>query len=367
MAGRTSTAKVMEPEHSRAELMEIMGEQVDRSITVCLRPRYNWGATPRLWEAAYRKVGRPLTLVAAEKLLKAVGPDDVVILSAGFTIPPAFPNGEVCGLAGAVSLGRGLSIACGTRSLFVTESPCIGPLKAVAQAAELRNWDYDSWLERPAPFGAAFYDFPVDDAAAKEEAKRLLDETKAKAIITVEKSDVGKNGIHHSGLGEDMGRFTAKIEHLITEANARGILTIGIGDVGNEIGFALIAEEAAQIIRPYGSQCNCGCGDGIIASTPTECLVVASCSNKGAYGVLGCLAGLTGNPEVLQSVELQRRMMDAVRDYPVFDALTIRNTFTEDGAPGELSLALIEQLHWISQIPTWRNPIFDKTRLQTGW
>jgi hypothetical protein len=40
------------------ELFEVMGEQVDRSITVCLR--LIWGATPKLWEAGYKKVGCPL-------------------------------------------------------------------------------------------------------------------------------------------------------------------------------------------------------------------------------------------------------------------------------------------------------------------
>jgi hypothetical protein len=367
MSRSGSKARVREAEHSREELMEIMGEQIDRSITVCLRPRYNWGATPRLWEAAYAKVGRPLSLVASERLMGVLEPGDVVILSGGFVVPPAFPNGEVCGIAGVVALARGLTTAFGTRALFVSEEACLGPIGSVAQAAELRTWDYDVWMDRPAPFGTALYPFPIDDEEAKEEAARILDETEAKAIITVEKSDINKHGIHHTGLGEDMGPYTAKVEHLIDEANRRGVLTIGIGDVGNEIGFSLIHDEAAQIIRPYGTDCNCGCGGGIIAATPVDCLVVASCSNKGAYGIVGCLAGLTGNPEALHSVKLQRRMMDAVRDYPVHDAMTIRNTFTEDGAPGELSLALIKQLRWISEIPTWTSPAFDQARLETGW
>ena len=367
MSGHDVRARVREPEHTREELMETMGEQIDRTITVCLRPRYNWGATPKLWEAAYAKVGRPLSLVAAERLRDVLEPGDVVILSGGFVVLPAFPNGEVCGIAGVVALARGLSAAFGTRSLFVSEEACLGPIGSVAKAAELRTWDYDVWMDRPAPFGTALYPFPIDDDEAKEEACRVLDETGAKAVITVEKSDVNEHGIHHTGLGEDMGPHTAKVEHLVNEANKRGILTIGIGDVGNEIGFGLIHDEAARIIQPYGAACNCGCGGGIIAATPVDCLIVASCSNKGAYGLVGCLAGLMDNPDILHSVEIQQRMMDAVRDYPVHDAMTIRNTFTEDGAPGELSLALIKQLRWISEIPTWSSAAFDAVRVDTGW
>ena len=286
-------AKVTEPMHSPKELFEVMGEQIDRAITLCVRPRYNWGATPKLREAGVKKLGRPLVLLAAEKLMEVLEPGDTVIVSTGWPIPPIYPEGEICGLAGVSTLARSLSIAFGTRALIVAEKPSFGALAAVAQAAELRVWDYDVWMDRPAPFGTALYDFPVDDEEAKVAAKKVLDETNAKAVITVEKNDVNENGVHHTGLGEDMGPYTAHVEHLVNEANARGILTIGIGDVGNEIGFGLIHEEACEIIKPYGKQCNCGCGGGIIGATQTDCLVVASASNKGCYGVAACLAALT--------------------------------------------------------------------------
>ncbi len=45
-------------ERSREELLEVMGEQIDRTITVDLTPMI-WGTRTKLWEAAYKKVGRP--------------------------------------------------------------------------------------------------------------------------------------------------------------------------------------------------------------------------------------------------------------------------------------------------------------------
>ena len=351
-----------------ADLVAAMGEQVDRTISVCLRPRYNFGATPKLWEAAYEKVGRALSLVAAERLLEVVDAGDTVILSTGWPIPPIYPEGEICGLAGVCSLARALTLATGgVRSVVATERASIGPLTAVAQAAELRIWDYEELNDRPIPYSVAFYDFPIDDTAAREHATRLLDETNAKAVITVEKNDVNEKGVHHSGSGNDMGPFTAKVEHLVNEANQRGLLTIGVGDVGNEIGFAMIHDEACEIITPFGKRCNCGCGGGIIGVTATDCLVVGSASNKGCYGIVACLAALTRRPDVLHSKDLQRRMMDAARNYPVYDSLTVRNTFTEDGAPGELTLGLIEQLRWLVEIPTWHNPLLVGAREETGW
>jgi hypothetical protein len=361
-----SVVKVVEKLKTKAENMEVMGEQIDRSITVCLRPRYNWGATPRNWEAARKKAGRPLTLMAAEKLIEAFKEPGVAIVTTGWPIPPVYPEGEICGLAGASSMARGLSLAFGARTVFAVEKPTMGPLGAVAQSAEMRVWDYDVWNERPIPFSSTFYDFPIDDEEAKKAAKKLLDETDAKAVISIERTDINEKGIPHSGLGLDMSPYIAKMHHLINEANERGILTIGMGEVGNEIGFGNIHDEVTEIIEPFGKQCNCGCGGGVIGVTPVDCLVVARASNCGSYGVLACLAALLEKPSILHDKDLQRRMMEAAMNYPVYDSLTVRNSFTDDGAPGELTLHLIDQLRWLTQIPTWDNNFFEEARSKTG-
>jgi hypothetical protein len=353
-------------EVQRKKLLETMGEQIDRAITVCMRPPgYNWGATPKLWEAGYKKFGRPLALLAAEKLLAAVKPDDTVILSTGWPIPPLFPEGEICGLAGVSSLARALSLACGAKSLIVTEELNIKPIKAVAHAGTLRVWDYELWKKVPSHLSLTIRGFPIDDEEAKREAKLLLDETQAKAVITVEKNDVNHLGVHHTGEGGDMSPFTAKVEHLVAEANRRGILTIGIGDVGNEIGFANIRETVQEVIVPFGKECQCPCGGGIAGATPTECTVVATASNKGAYGVAACLAGLTRDLNVLHSNELAERMMRAAADYPVYDSMTVTNTYTEDGAPFQHTLALLDQLRWLVEIVEWKNPL-HQLRVNTG-
>lgn len=350
----------------RKTRLEIMGEQIDRAITVCMRPRYNWGATPKLWEAAYKKFGRPLSLLAAQKLLEAVKPEDTVILSCGWPIPPLFPEGEICGLAGVASLARALSWACGARSLVVTEEANMGPIKAVAQAGTLRVWDYELWRKVPAHMSLTVRSFPIDDEEAKKEAKWLLDDSNAKAIIAVEKNDVNHLGVHHTGEGGDMSPFTAKVEHLVMEANRRGILTIGIGDVGNEIGFGNMWEMVQEVIVPFGKKCQCPCGGGIAAATPTECTVVGTASNKGAYGVVACMAGITGNLDLIHSNELAQRMMEAAANYPVYDSMTVSNTYTEDGVPFRHTLSLLDQLRWLVEAVDWKNPFYEKARVETG-
>jgi len=353
-------------ELSRKEKLEIMGEEIDRVITLGMRPRYNWGATPKLWRAAFEKFGRPLSLLAAEKLLEAVGPGDTVIFSTGWPIPPLFPEGEICGLAGVASLARALTWACGSRALAVTEEANVGAIKAVAQGAMLRVWDYDLWKKLPTHNSFAVRSFPIDDEEAKAEAKWILDDTDAKAVITVEKNDVNHLGVHHTGEGGDMGPWTAKVEHLVNEANARGILTIGIGDVGNEIGMANIRETVQEVIVPFGKKCQCPCGGGIAGATMTDCVVIGTATNKGAYGIEAALAGITKNPDLIPSEELAWRMMHAAADYPVFDSMTVTNTYTEDGVPFRITLALLEQLRWLVECVDWTSPFYERSRVDTG-
>lgn len=359
-------AKVIEAKKTREQQLEVMGEQIDRLITLCVRPRYQWGATPKLWEAAFKKAGRPLTLAAAESLMK-LKRGDVVAISTGWPIPPVYATGEICGLAGVASLARALAVGLGVRTLFVTEKESIPSMSYVAQKAELRVWDYDVWDERPNGFAVSYYDFPKEDEAAKVEAKKLIDRFDIKAVICVEKNGVSETGVHCTGLGEDMGPYTAHVEHLVNEARSRGILTIGMGDVGNEIGFGNIHDEAAEIIKPYGKESNHGKGGGIIDTTIVDHLVVASASNRACYGVAACLSALLRNPKVLHNKDIQTRMMDAARDFPVYDSITVRNTFTEDGSPGELTLDMFDFMNWFIEAVDWSNPMFEEARAESGW
>jgi hypothetical protein len=75
---------------------------------------------------------------------------------------------------------------------------------------------------------------------------------------------------------------------------------------------------------------------------------------------MACVAGLPGLPEALFSTDNAVRMMNAASDWPVYDGITGRNTFTDDGSPGELNIYMIEQLRWLSRLPTWKDPLFPR-------
>ena len=91
---------------------EATGWNVDRLVTVEVKT----GGRPGrciifpLYEAAVETVGnRPISLVAAEKLVERVKPGDTVVLMTGMGAMPFMPRGETDGPPGVASLARAVS------------------------------------------------------------------------------------------------------------------------------------------------------------------------------------------------------------------------------------------------------------------
>ena len=236
----------------RSKFLEILGEQVDRAVTICTRHQYNWGATTRLWEVAYRRLGRPLCLAAAEQIAKNVEANDTIIISAGWVKHPFFEYGEYDGYIGAAALARAVNIGLGARTLIVTDDVCVEPFRKVLTAAEMHVWDFDAFYKAPAYRSTSVVTFPVERDSAQAVAVELMDQTNAKVLIAIERSDENEHGVYHTGGGLDMSAWTAKVPYLFREANKRGVPTIGCFDIGNEIGGAFV-RDAVRELRESGS------------------------------------------------------------------------------------------------------------------
>jgi len=116
--------------------------------------------------------------------------------------------------------------------------------------------------------------------------------------------------VYHNGHGLDVSNLVAKTDILIGAARSRGILTIGIGDGGNEIGMGLI-EDAIKRVVPTGANCGCPCQSGIAAASETDAVIVSSVANWGSYGLEACLAIATDTPKVLHDGTSERSILEA--------------------------------------------------------
>ena len=335
--------------------MEIAAESLERIVVFehVLYPKAFEGQwSNRLFkshEKIREKMGKPPTFLAASKLAKSVREGDRVILSTGWVVPTFLPRGEFDGPLGTVSLARAISVGLKAHSVFVTEEAMTPVLENVSGIAGLRVVPFEDMSKFKGMGVASTEVFPVESIdESKKRARALLDKINPSAVIAIEKAGRNEKGVYHTGLGHDFSASQAKVDYLVDEARNRGILTIGIGDLGNEIGFGSFREDLAPM-HPFGAKCQCPCGGGIMTVVETEVPVFAACSNWGGYAVSACLSGILKDSEVLHDSATERRMFEAAMRTGTVDCIYMRPQMTEHSIDVEVHIHVLELLRAIVQ------------------
>jgi hypothetical protein len=301
------------------------------------------GVTYPLYEAARKRQGLPLTYLAAHRLIEDVNEGDFVFLLTGAGMPPWLPNGETDGPLGAVSLARALAKGLGARPVHISEERNLGPVVATSIAAGMSVVSTDDLQNRAET--AAAIPFPLGETSALTRAKELLDELQPKAILSVEKTGPNEKGVFHTVTGIEIpSDGQAHAYHLIEEATRRGILTIGIGDGGNELGYGLISEHIKRI-QEYGARCQCPCESGIATVVSCDVLISAAVSNWGAYGVSACLAYMLEDTAVLHDAHTEYRMLEACATAGAVDGAYGSQILAVDGIDWQTQQSVITMLH----------------------
>jgi hypothetical protein len=274
-----------------------------------------------------------------------VSEGDFVFLLTGAGMPPWLPNGETDGPLGAVSLARALAKGLGARPVHISEERNLGPVVASSIAAGMSVVPTDELQQRAET--AAAIPFPLGETGALARAKELLDELQPKAILSVEKTGPNEKGVFHTVTGIEIpSDGQAHVYRLIEEATRRGILTVGIGDGGNELGYGLIAEDI-KTIQEYGSRCQCPCEGGIATVVSCDVLISAAVSNWGAYGVSACLAYMLEDTEVLHDAHTEYRMLEACATAGAVDGAYGSQILAVDGIDWQTQQSVITMLHSI--------------------
>jgi len=315
--------------------IERIGEAADQLITA---PMSNWTILKgipllQLYATARRKAGGgPLTLAAASQLKARVAAGDTVLMVSGF-IMRDYGLPETDGPIGAAVLARALALGLGAIPVGVSEDsvvPCMRACFAAAGLIPAPMQDLRSGRNR-----CAFTGFPVDRQAAEQAAIALLDELQPKALVAVERPGAGRDGHYHGGGGFEISGFTAHTDALFAEARRRGILTIGVGDLGNELGMGVVAEDVrAQVPM----------GEVIAAEQPADIAVVANISNWGAYGVAAVLAALVGNDAAFHDGEEELRLIQACVNAGAIDPVGGMLRQYVDGTDARTNAAMVDLL-----------------------
>jgi len=336
--------------------IERIGEAIDHLVTA---PMSNWtilkGIPLGTLYAASRKAagGVPLSLAAARLLADRVQRGDRVLVVSGF-IMRDYGLPETDGPIGAAVLARAIALGLGGVPVGVSEDSVVPCMQACFTAAGLipaSLEDLSSGRNR-----CGFSGFPVDAAEAEATAHALLDELRPTALVAVERPGAGADGEYHGGGGFTISSFTAKTDVLFAAARARGIPTIGIGDLGNELGMGVVAEDVRRHVP---------LGDTIAAALPADVAVIANISNWGAYAVAACLAALLGNEQVFHDGEMELRLIDACVRAGAIDPVGGQARHWVDGTDARTNAALVDMLR--SVVVLNQRELGNVADYQTSW
>lgn len=319
--------------------IKYVGAGIDRLVVLDVRAR---GVIYNLYDAAKELVKAPITLTAAQKITDTIKNGSVAIITTGFIVLPKKVQ-ETDGPLGAAALAKCLNVTFNAFPIIVTEEQSKEIMASALRALKF-NVETDEKKRRLEKRDSALVlGFPLTPKAAEKEAERILTKFKPSLVIAVEKAGRNVKGEYHTMRGINITPFHAKIETLIEKARAQGILTVGIGDGGNEVGMGNIRNAIEKFV-PYATTCQCPCKGGIAAESKVDILVAASISNWGAYGIEACIAALTGRGDALHGPEEEEKMLKTVVNAGAVDGVTGKLEASVDGVPMEVHLSIIKIL-----------------------
>jgi len=261
-----------------------------------------------LYEEAKKIAKKPLCLRAAEKIVTTSQKDEAAFIITGF---PVLPNNvcETDGPPGAVVLAQTLR-DLKLKPVIITDEVCSNVVKAISQTMPV-------------------FEFPIDDDSARAKAEQLLLEYHPSLLISIERPGWNKKKVYHNMAGLSISDVVGRTDHLFELGRRLGVATVAVGDGGNELGFGKISKDVEKYV-PYGSKCQCKCGEGIAASTAADSLVVARTSNWGGYGIAGCIHLLKGL-SYAHDGKSELRLLGQVNDAGGLDSLTKKAEPSVDG------------------------------------
>jgi len=317
--------------------MKGLAESIDRMVALEFRgDGVVDGVNDPLYRAARSKVGLPVVWEAASRLIAALDTERAVYLTTGHVLHDALLVGETDGPPGAAALARAIVLASQCPVVLFCEEAVINTLTRTCQAIGLvvRNR-----VDLPLPRSVAVEAFPIDPEAAAEKAGSLARDVAA--MVAIEKIGRAADGNYYTGHGNDVSDTLSKVDLLFDAVRAQGGLTIGIGDLGNEIGFAGINEAMWDLV-PNGQR--------LASSVAADFTIVGGCSNWGAYGLTAAMAGIHRNLDLMHNAELEREMIFECCRAGGVDGFSTGPTYEVDGANWRTHAAFVQLLRDVVEI-----------------
>ncbi|MDC7220282.1 MAG: DUF4392 domain-containing protein [Spirochaetales bacterium] len=253
-------------------------------------------------------------LPATESLLQG----NHILLTTGFYIMNAGeietdgPPGAIVLADALIKLGKTVTILVDNHSLKIMEAG----LKALNCPAELLGFDREgTWPD----------------------ASLIRPETTH--FVSLERPGQAADGKYYNFRGKDISFAVTPMDHLFALSGEKGIVTIGIGDGGNELGMGHVSENVDTHVAP---------GRDFSCQTHARHCVCAGVSNWGGYG-MGALLSLLSGRNVLPGEKELSALLDGIVEAGAVDGVSGLQEATVDGLEAAWEMNQFNTLYEIAR------------------
>ncbi|WDV46877.1 DUF4392 domain-containing protein [Clostridiaceae bacterium M8S5] len=243
----------------------------------------------------------------------------VIMIVTGFVIKDVLV-GETDGPLGAVALANAL-LKLEKKVIIVTDKYSVDIVKKCCLEVEIRN-RIDIEI--------------IKETDIEANSLALLKQYQPSHIVAVERPGRAKDRCCYSMNGDDITHLVPNTDILFKYAKAMKIVTIAIGDGGNEIGMGKISNYIREHVA-YGNL--------ICSEFSSDYLIVAGVSNWGAHAIIAGLS-IMCNKRLLHDIDTEKRLLYSMAECGAVDGVTKLKTPTVDGLSLEENISIIHELHF---------------------
>lgn len=339
---------------NKEKLIQIC-EAMDHVVTLPFHRRQTvkGGDLIREIYGGFRKLTRqPLIFTCLERLIETEVRNRIVFLVTGASGKYFMPEvGETDGPLGTAVLAR--TVARGLKGLpvILTDVEQVDSMKVILQSVGLTLTDIGKGKKdlelSENPNSAVVMAFPKSHDKAKKEVTHLIASLQPGVAVSIERSGFNSKGHYHTSEGI-LVDWKAKMDYIFQHCQEDSILTIGIGDGGNEIGMGKIFGLLSKIHRS-GMKCKCPCQSGVVSVTETDCTIVGTIANWGAYALSNMIAAYIHRKDLLHVPSLEEDLLNTAMKAGFVDAKSGFGIPSVDGISLEPNLCVVNLLKCLAE------------------
>lgn len=165
-------------------------------------------------------------------------------------------------------------------------------------------------------------------------------------FIALERPGQAADGCYYNFRGYDLSPHIAPLDDLFVDAQSRDIMTIGIGDGGNELGLGKVSANVDSHM-PHDRPFSC--------KTAADFCICAGVSNWGGYG-MAALLSIMASQSLLPHPSDLAKLLDAITEAGAVDGVTGKNTPSVDGLDEKWEHNIFFMMHELSKSNTSTDP-----------